>query len=98
MYLRQSKFKKGGWTIVEILKGERWRCQNQTCQAEIQVLSSSGVQDGTNPRCSCGQIMRKPYVRPEISTGPLTREIERRFRFPASAPLGTLQACPAHQN
>jgi len=53
---------------MEIRKGERWRCQNRNCEAEILVLSASEVPDGTNPRCSCGQIMKKPYVRPGLNT------------------------------
>ncbi len=83
---------------MEIRKGERWRCQSRICQAEILVLASSELQDGTNPRCSCGQIMKKPYTRPEFSTGPLTRELEQQFQLPASSPLGLLQARRAHQN
>ena len=83
---------------MEIRKGERWRCQNRICQAEILGLASSELPEGTNPRCSCGQIMRKPYARPEISTSPVTRELEQPSQLPASSPLGLLQARRAHQN
>ena len=83
---------------MEIRKGERWRCQNEICQAEILVLASSELLEGINPRCSCGQIMRKPYARPEISTRPVSRELEQQSQSPASSPLGLLQARRAHQN
>ena len=83
---------------MEIRKGERWRCQNRSCQAEILVRVSSEVPDGRNPRCSCGQVMKKPYVPPEITTGPLTREIEQRLQLPASPPLEILAARRAHHN
>jgi len=83
---------------VELRKGERWRCQNRICQAEILVLASSESSDGTNPRCSCGQIMRKPYARPEISTTTVTRELEQQSQLPASSSLGLAQARRAHQN
>jgi len=83
---------------VEMRKGEQWRCQNRICQAEILVLASSELPEGTNPRCSCGQIMRKPYARPVISTGPVTRELEQQSRLPANSPLGLLQTRRTHQN
>ena len=83
---------------MEIRKGKRWRCQNRSCQAEILVRVSSEVPDGRNPRCSCGQVMKKPYVPPEITTGPLTREIEQRLQLPASPPLEILAARRAHHN
>jgi hypothetical protein len=28
-------------------------------------VASSEVNGSTNPRCSCGSIMKKPYVKPE---------------------------------
>jgi hypothetical protein len=83
---------------VEIRKGERWRCQNRICQAEILVLASSELPEGTNPRCSCGQIMRKPYARPEINTSTVPRELEQQSRLPARSPLALLQARRADQN
>ena len=81
---------------MEIRKGERWRCQNEICQAEILVLASSELPEGINPRCSCGQIMRKPYARPEISTSPVPRKPEA--QLPASSPLALLQARRGDQN
>jgi hypothetical protein len=62
---------------VDIRKGQRWRCQNPKCKSEIFVTSSSRAQDGSNPRCSCGEIMKMPYVRPELSTFESERRADR---------------------
>ena len=51
---------------MQIQKGERWRCQDRNCRSEIFVTISSQIENGFNPRCSCGEIMKKPYVRPEL--------------------------------
>jgi hypothetical protein len=64
---------------VAIRKGERWRCQNRECRSEIFVTISSRVQDGFKPRCSCGETMKKPYVRPELSTFESGKEVDRNF-------------------
>jgi hypothetical protein len=63
---------------VSIQKGERWLCQNDACGAEILVLESSKLRDDENPRCSCGSIMKKPYLRPEVSAFGITTETEDR--------------------
>jgi len=77
-----DNFRKGDRVIVDIRKGERWRCQNPECRSEILVSTSSRVQGGSNPRCSCGEIMKKPYVRPELST--FESEGEAHAHFEAS--------------
>jgi hypothetical protein len=64
---------------MEIRKGERWRCQNPACQSEISVIASSEVVNGKNPRCSCGNPMKKPYVRPEMKMVPSTEESRHNF-------------------
>ena len=52
---------------MSIQKGERWLCQNNACGSEILVVESSKLRNDENPRCPCGSIMKKPYVRPEVS-------------------------------
>lgn len=52
---------------MSIQKGERWLCQNNSCGSEILVVESSKLSNDENPRCSCGSIMKKPYVKPEVS-------------------------------
>src|SRR6267143_3061291 len=60
--------RRGGRITVDIRKGQRWRCQNPGCRSEIFVSASSRAQGASNLRCSCGQIMKKPYVRPGLNT------------------------------
>jgi hypothetical protein len=66
--------------IVDIRRGERWRCQNADCRSEIFVTSSSRVQVGAKLRCSCGEIMKKPYARPELETYISAKEPQRVFK------------------
>jgi hypothetical protein len=68
---------------LQIQKGERWRCQNRECGGEILVTISSRARGGSNPRCSCGEAMKKPYVRPTLSA--FESEKEGGNRFEASA-------------
>ena len=63
-----DNIRKGGRITVDIRKGQRWRCQNPKCRSEIFVSTSSRAQGGSNLRCSCGEIMKKPYVRPGLNT------------------------------
>jgi hypothetical protein len=39
---------------------------NQACSAEIQVIERAGLRGGSNPRCSCGSIMKMPYIKPQL--------------------------------
>ena len=66
--------------IVDIRRGERWRCQNPDCRSEIFVTSSSRVKVGAKLRCSCGEFMKKPYARPELETYISAREPQRAFK------------------
>jgi hypothetical protein len=46
--------------------GERWHCMDPGCHCEV-LVTTSGAVDGLNPRCACGSIMKKPYVKPTIA-------------------------------
>jgi hypothetical protein len=46
--------------------GERWHCINLACRCTI-VVESGTSQEGVNPRCSCGSIMKKDYKPPVFS-------------------------------
>jgi len=46
-------------------KGQRYRCQNLECTAEIEVTKDS-VEGSSNPRCCCGAAMKKPYTKPVL--------------------------------
>jgi hypothetical protein len=50
---------------MRLQKGQRWECESRYCGCEIQVLVSSQVEEGMNPRCSCGSMMKKVHVAPE---------------------------------
>jgi hypothetical protein len=43
--------------------GQRYRCQNPDCRAEIEVRKDS-KEGEANPRCCCGAEMKKPYSAP----------------------------------
>jgi len=45
--------------------GERWHCTNPACHCEVLVETEGQIQ-GTNPRCTCGSIMKKGYSPPVL--------------------------------
>lgn len=48
-------------------KGQRYRCQNRECAAEIEVTKDS-VEGASNPKCCCGAEMKKVYSKPVLRT------------------------------
>lgn len=55
-------------------KGQRYRCQNRDCQAEIEVMRDS-IEGDFMPRCCCGSEMKKPYSPPVLTNRNVDREI-----------------------
>ena len=49
-------------------RGEKWRCLNPMCCAEIVVTESSRKKDVTNPLCGCGTVMKRDYQKPAART------------------------------
>jgi hypothetical protein len=47
--------------------GQRYRCENRECAAEIEVKEDS-LEGHLNPRCCCGAEMKKPYTKPVLRT------------------------------
>jgi hypothetical protein len=45
---------------------DRWHCTNPTCGCEV-LVESSGSEEGKNPLCSCGALMKKRYVSPVLT-------------------------------
>ena len=45
--------------------GQRYRCQNVKCRAEIEVKKAS-IEGSSNPRCCCGAEMKKVYSKPVL--------------------------------
>jgi len=54
------------WSIMRLKRGQVWRCINVACGAEIQVVGDAGPEDGSNPRCTCGSIMKMHYTKPQF--------------------------------
>jgi hypothetical protein len=53
---------------MRLEKGQRWLCESRYCGCEIQVVASSEVEEGMNPRCSCGSVMKKLHVAPQVKS------------------------------
>jgi hypothetical protein len=47
-------------------KGEKWRCANPACQAEIIVTRASALPGSEKVRCACGSIMKRQYEKPML--------------------------------
>lgn len=45
---------------------ERWLCVNPACGCQV-IVEISGEIHGQNPRCACGDIMKKRYAAPAFS-------------------------------
>ena len=53
---------------MRLKQGQLWHCMNAACAAEIRVIRDAGLAEGSNPRCSCGSIMKMPYSKPRLRT------------------------------
>jgi hypothetical protein len=60
-------------------KGQVYRCQNQRCRAEIQIIENS-AEGESNPRCCCGAEMKKPWTTPVLRRLEPTPELLDLFR------------------
>jgi CDGSH-type Zn-finger protein len=49
-------------------KGQRLRCQNPRCAAEIKVTKDS-IEGESTVICCCGAVMKKPYDKPVLKIG-----------------------------
>lgn len=56
----------GEMAMITLHEGDRWICTNSVCRAEMVVVKHSESGTGTNPRCSCGTLLKKPYHRPTL--------------------------------
>lgn len=46
--------------------GERWNCTNRDCGCSV-IVQMGSTQDGVNPRCCCGSVMKKEFKTPVLS-------------------------------
>jgi hypothetical protein len=53
---------------ISTLKGQRFVCQNPGCGCEMEVIKAPPEGAASNPRCGCGSVMKKPYVKPSVLT------------------------------
>ena len=45
--------------------GQLYRCQNPNCR-KVAVLQVDSTKQKSNPRCSCGSEMKRPYSKPQV--------------------------------
>lgn len=62
---------------MRLERGQVWSCTDQMCGAEIYVKEPSATIDGSNLRCSCGNIMKMPYSKPQLRRFEATEEVKR---------------------
>jgi hypothetical protein len=58
----------GGTGGAMLMKArERWNCMNPArgCQVVVEI---GGEVEGCDPRCACGEIMKKKYTSPTLHT------------------------------
>ena len=60
-------------------EGQVYRCQNRDCGCEVKVIKPS-IESTSNPRCSCGAEMKKPYEKPVLRTLEPDVELLERFK------------------
>jgi hypothetical protein len=44
--------------------GQKWRCVNPGCRAEMVIIESSQLVGAGQPRCGCGTVMKRAYEKP----------------------------------
>jgi hypothetical protein len=71
---------------MRLERGQVWRCINQACGAEIHVKEPSAITDGSNPRCSCGSMMKMPYSKPQLRRFEATEDVRRLLQQLAVSP------------
>jgi hypothetical protein len=62
---------------MRLKQGQVWRCINEACAAQILVTEAGGLDEGSNPRCCCGSVMKMPYGRPHIRKTDTPNEVSR---------------------
>jgi hypothetical protein len=62
---------------MQLKQGQVWRCINGACGALIQIMEGGGLENGSNPRCACGSIMKMPYVKPHFRRSETPEEVKR---------------------
>jgi hypothetical protein len=71
---------------MRLKRGQVWRCLNDACGAQVLVTETGGLEDGGNPRCCCGSMMKMPYEKPKIRDSEESHEVRRLLQRLASVP------------
>jgi len=58
-------------------QGQVWRCLNDACGAELTVTATGELDEGGNPRCCCGSLMKMPYGQPKLRLTEDSQEVRR---------------------
>jgi len=58
-------------------EGQVWRCLNDACGAQLTVTASGELDEGGNPRCCCGSLMKMPYAQPRIRFSDDSQEVRK---------------------
>jgi hypothetical protein len=75
--------------------GDKWRCANQDCQAEIVVATAGSNNATAGPQCGCGSRMKRQYEKPALR--PLFRNKNEFKGFQkAQTELPTPEGVPSH--
>jgi len=46
--------------------GQKWRCVNPRCCAELVIIEPSRLAHADKPRCGCGTVMKRAYEKPTV--------------------------------
>jgi hypothetical protein len=60
--------------MMMLRKGQRFRCQNKECGAEIEVTKNS-IEGESGVTCCCGGVMKARYSKPVVKTVNMDRAI-----------------------
>lgn len=66
--------------------GKRWHCAHAVCGCSI-LVETTGNAEGKNPRCACGNAMKKQYAPPVF-------QYLNFLRFPVPASRKPSKDCP----
>jgi hypothetical protein len=63
--------------LMRFTQGQVWRCLNDACGAELTVTLTGELDEGGNPRCCCGSLMKMPYEQPKLRLTEDSQEVRR---------------------
>jgi hypothetical protein len=64
MMAERVRISKRGGKMMHV--GQKWRCVNPRCRAELFITESSQLVYADKPRCGCGTVMKRAYEKPTV--------------------------------